>query len=408
MFQNEYKQLYQLLNERVIEPFEFSVDDTSDDESTTAHATNTQKNVDNGSEDDSDDEDEFYDAVSFDDLFVQHQQWLTDIKTLRPCYKQCVELAREGKQKHAELQKHMKEILKPKSQTSSKKWSLFDEISTDNDSYLYDKKKKQLELRIEEINAIIGRFNDDVDERNEKLSDWEERVASKWQQIASLFGLYGVPMTKSSVATLQWLYKKDIVGNGYLGLFDIGHYLCSALLPHRKSIVCGGILAQFVATLNVDWMTTARAIISSEVLYFLYPKLRAMRTSEFAIRTDTIIAMLVMYTCDVDLLTNLGVCSVVQLWMLLCTNDMAIHYPYDSGDGDENDINAGVNNESEDEDETETSHTKCDSDQDCVVQTTDYNKNTDDTQKTLEDEKAGTMSDDKQEPVVDSEKAKLE
>lgn len=63
MFQHEYKQLCRLLNERSIEPFDFTVQDKSDDK----------------------------------------------VELLQPCYKTYVELAREVKEKHAELQQHLKD-----------------------------------------------------------------------------------------------------------------------------------------------------------------------------------------------------------------------------------------------------------------------------------------------------------
>ena len=390
MFQHEYKQLCRLLNERSMEPFEFVVPDESDEESKKASEKDSESDDENDGEDEA-----FYDAVSFDDLFPQHQQWMKRFESLQPCYKTCVELAREGKEKHAELQQHLKDGC-VKRATTSKTWSLFDEISENNDNDMYDKKKKQLEQRIKDINDIIVRFNDELGDRTDKLADWEERVAKKWKQVSSLFGLYGIPMTKNSIATLQWLYKKELVGSGYLGLFDIGHYLCSALLPYRKSLICGGVLAQFLATMHVDWTTTTRAFLSSELLNFLYPKLRPMRTSDFAIRTDTIIALLVMYNCDVDWMTNIGLCSLVQLWMMLCTNDMVIHYPYgrDRGDDDASDDD---DDETISKKESNTAHTiSTDSDQDCVVQASEYSEDEDETEKTGDGNDRQVVDDDKE------------
>ena len=41
-----------------------------------------------------------------------------------------------------------------------------------------------------------------------------------------------------------------------------------------------------------------------------------------------------------DMWATIGVTSVMQLWMLLCANDMAIHYPFGEEESDESDSNA--------------------------------------------------------------------
>ena len=327
-------------------------------------------------------EEEFYDALSFDDLFHEHSQWLQRLAQLKPSYKRCVELACEAKDVHGQLQAHLESGRAVANASTNKRWSLFDEISQGNAEDLYEKKRKQLESRLQDIETSIQRFHEDVESRNEKLNDWQECVASKWEQVSSLFGLYGIPMTKASLTTMQWLHEKKIVPRGYLGMVDVGHYLCSALLPHRHSLVFGALVAQLATMWRVDWFLSARAFGTLEVLNSLYPQLREYRTSDFVIRTDTIIAFLTMCNCDVDLLTNLGLCSAVQLWMMLCANDTVIHYPYRSKDGN-NDVDGGVGSEGNDgvgDDTTDGTTTDesvdVDVDRSCVVESTEYDTET--------------------------------
>jgi len=378
MFQNEYRELSQLLDERPCEPFEY--EDAKEKEDSVAHDTKTVDET-TPSHSDSDDE-EFYDAVSFDDLFFQHSRWLQRLETLKPSYQTCVELAREAKEVNTKLCEHLRESNR-RSITTSRKWSMFDEMVENNDKDVFEKQKKQMECRLKDINESIRRFHEDLVPRKEKLADWEGRVADKWRQVSSLFGLYGVPMNKASVSTLQWLHEKDIVSSGYLGLFDVGHYLCSALLPYRKSIMCGAVFAQYASTWGVDWVTSMRACCSLELLNLMYPCLREFRTSNYVIRTDTLIAMFAMYTCDVDGLTNLKLCSVVQLWMMLCANDMSIHYPY-SGENVVSTMDIPPNDVDDNQTkansvDTETAHdmnklasSDSDSDSDSVVKTVQY------------------------------------
>lgn len=374
MFQNEYNELTQLLNAPPVEPFVYENPDGEDDEKRGKGGDASDRD-DKNDKAGSDDDEPFYDAVSFDDLFHEHTQWLKRFEQLKPSYQACVDLAREAKEVSHELQTHLRKG-KQKVSTSAKTWSLFDEISQGNEDDMYEKKKKQLEERLRDIETSLKRFHDDLPSRREKLDEWEQRVVAKWKQVSSLFGLYGVPMTKSSLSTLQWLHKKDVVQSGYLGLVDVGHYLCSALLPYRQSIMCGALVAQLATTWSVDWMASAHAFLSVELLNGLYPILRKCRTSDYVLRTDTLLAFLTMYNFDVDVLTNVGLCAAVQLWMVLCANDMTIHYPYkQTADGDDDDFTESEAGEDDDDESTPTSNT--DSDNACVVETAEYSAEND-------------------------------
>ena len=120
----------------------------------------------------------------------------------------------------------------------------------------------------------------------------------------------------------------------------MGHYLCSALLPSRYTMLFLSLIAQLCASGGVDWTFSSRAWGSLELLNMVYPRLREWRTSQCVVRTDTILIALALWTFDMDMWATIGVTSVMQLWMLLCANDMAIHYPFGEEESDESDSNA--------------------------------------------------------------------
>lgn len=341
MFQSEYATLCKLMRTPPCKlfPFELDKDDESSDTNTQENRLEEKGGM-NESENDSSDDDDYYDAITFDDLFIEHSLWLKRFRMLKPSYKQCVEWTREAKTTNETLQKHV--ASQPKHR-ASKGWSMFDELSHGNNIDIFEKKQKQYEDLINEREESIGRFQSDLLPRREALQKWESQVEERWSRIASLFRLYNVPVSKHSMRTMDWLYKKKIVPSSYLSNIDMGHYLCSALLPSRYTILFLSVVTQLGSSGGVDWRFSSRAWGSLELLNMVYPRLRDWRTSQLVVRTDMILIALAMWTFDMDVWTTIGVTSMMQLWMFLCANDMAIHYPFgEEESGNDSNANEGV------------------------------------------------------------------
>ena len=65
-------------------------------------------------------------------------------------------------------------------------------------------------------------------------------------------------------------------------------------------------------------------------MYLAYPYLRSWKTSPSTLRTDTLLGMLGMWICDVNIFTILGMGSAVQLYMYMLSRDMKKHYPFET------------------------------------------------------------------------------
>lgn len=295
---------------------------------------NNDEGTDGGNKSDDDDEkqeadtEQFYDTIEFDTLFDCHAKWMEYFASVQPSYQQYVQFTQDIEH----LQKELDEHLRSGPQKSDKVWDMFDEIMQGNNADVFDKKKKQYIEDIQYKQKQLDTFLEDIQECVKHLDEWEQHIVDKWKQVMHLFPVYGVPLCKNTCKTLQWLDEKGLFKSHYLGYVDTGYFLCSALLPYKNTILCSTLLTQLLICSEVDVHTFLRLGCSLHMLSHMYPYLRSWRTSSYAIRTDTLIGMLGMWVCDVDVFTILGLGSAVQLYMHIFSNDMKKHYPFQTKD----------------------------------------------------------------------------
>ena len=297
--------------------------ESSDEDDESSDENNESSDEDDDGEQETDKE-QFYDTIEFDTLFDCHAKWMEYFASVQPSYQQYVQFTQDIQR----LQKELDEHVRSGPQKADKVWDMFDEIMQGNNADIFEKKKNQYIEDIQYKQKQLDTFLEDIQECVKHLDEWEQHIVDKWEQVMHLFPVYGVPLCKNTCKTLQWLDEKGLFKSHYLGYVDTGYFLCSALLPYKNTILCSTLLTQLLICSEVDVQSLLRFGCSLHMLSHMYPYLRSWRTSSYAIRTDTLIGMLGMWVCDVDVFTILGIGSAVQLYMYLFSNDMKKHYPF--------------------------------------------------------------------------------